>query len=1763
MLPALTDIILDLVREVVTNVDPDVRNGDSLDIRPYVKIKIIPGGSLDETTYVDGVVFRKNVAHKKMLQIKQLDNPKILILGGGLEFHRVDTRLSSMDTLIEQENHYTELLIAKVMLLKPDIILVGKSVSRKAMELLLTYNVVVMQNVKSHLLQRIARMTGATVLSTTDNLAIQANRAGGCLGYGCGRYWLRQVNDNLDRMAKQANVADSSSGGGDPAATAAPTLRTRILKQAIVRGSAYVYLQGCPADKGCTLVLRGDTRSTLSEIKTMLKFSLMMAYHLRLEVAYYSDRCAVLPAQFQMPEFEVDSDEEDELSLVKAAYGDRASTATTESESDEETSNRDNSGTLAVTTAKSGNSIVGDVGASGTATSTAIKPQSNEIKLLSHLERHKLSISMDIDIKMPYLKEVSGINTLKQQSLIHLNTKLAHANPEEYQSLLVTSLLMTRKHTQRSRAEMKCMRFYIAEKDLPLGQFLVESCFSYNSSDFGDNNNSTSAGDSAAGGARRDAGSSATSSGSAAAGNSYAIKDTMLTHTLSFAHRSGRIDISVTANSRQNASGANKEPGRKVSSAVGNAPVKSGNDTAFVGGVGVRQRPNVNHCHLPIVMSSYCKKCGDITVPHTLMSDETWKMSFGKFLEISFYNRSATCCVSGCNHCLRDDHVLFFSCGGYLARFVFVPLHPYSLGVRYNLPHPIQLLNTDMYKSMLCFSMLCGKLLNEFTSVADSLAAEVKEILGGARGYTDSFSSLMQDLDTVRQDVSLLFDGLAAESDKLYALLGLDADTFSLMKTNQQVGTYDDSLSSSAIPSIEALGEALREADIRHITHTIDEYIDKHELPERSTDMTLVELSKQFPLLLRKGVYAKTMGWNGIMERVYYVAEQVRVIQVQEAEQQALLAQQNQGQSPINGGAGAGAVGDVAVISSARLKLHNVSPDSAGSASISGTGSSPRSPRRERDSDDDTEFNESLTEANRPRGTSTAAPSAFNFPSPKRSSEAAVGASRKSSMSVSVPAGQSLPFPEGSRSTVTRQDSQVAENNWNAGNTSTTAVNVFTKAFSKFILGKESGTLAGGEGAQKYNVNVSPFLPGHYSMPSGRNGEVIVVHDDKLSSIIAYSLASQEYHDKYQEYIAASAYGDAMEGPRSPMQRMRRSRTSGNMMGGEKAVRVITAHEQTDSVSRDIVDQMAAVATKAEQVTAGVVLFSDDIDDDDDEDDNEDAEDHASPGGGDDLDGGVDGVTHAHGRRRRFVKNVASRLGFRRQKGRRGEGEDNKLESLQEGEEEEGEEGEEGDEDGYHSDGSQEEITGGDAHQRTSFSADLRSEDVSMSGALKVSGAAVNCFENDAAATAQQSMIVDEDGTAATTVASASASSGIDARNELRAAREKQLLSNRKTHIKHRFEDVDNKGLPVCKYICHSFWATQFEALRVTYFENMNIFADDQATPPEKNNKGNNINSPNAALHSSEGFIRSLSASVDWQTSGGKSGAGFSKTGDDRFVIKLISRTELQMFLEFAPAYFEYMSKAVFHTLPTALVKILGVYQIGYHNRVTGKKNMEQVVVLENLFYKRNITKIFDLKGSSRNRYVDVAGAPLMNFEKALQERREFKTHMFSRETRSRATSAPPPEPEADSGIAPLPSEMHANLYPASMKRKCTQTLLDDNFVELTQGRPFPLKYRAKVYFQKAVLNDTLFLSIVNIVDYSILVGFDETTHELIVGIIDYMRQYDFIKRMERMGKSTAGLLTGGSTETTIIQPAQYRKRFQVAMEKYFMTVPDKWISHD
>ncbi|TVU43798.1 hypothetical protein EJB05_10293, partial [Eragrostis curvula] len=241
-------------------------------------------------------------------------------------------------------------------------------------------------------------------------------------------------------------------------------------------------------------------------------------------------------------------------------------------------------------------------------------------------------------------------------------------------------------------------------------------------------------------------------------------------------------------------------------------------------------------------------------------------------------------------------------------------------------------------------------------------------------------------------------------------------------------------------------------------------------------------------------------------------------------------------------------------------------------------------------------------------------------------------------------------------------------------------------------------------------------------------------------------------------------------------------------------------------------------------------------------------------------------------------------------------------------------------------------------------------------------------------------------------------------------------------------------------------------------------------------------------------YIASLSRCKKWDAQGGKSKAFFAKTMDDRFIIKQIKKTEFESFIKFAPEYF----KHVYHSLDTGsqtcLAKILGIYQVKQIRN--GKEVKIDLMVMENLLFGHNISRIYDLKGA-----------------------------IFSRRV-------------ADSA-------------------DCDTVYLDQNYVEDMRVSPIYIGGRTKHLLQRAIWNDTSFLTAVNVMDYSLLVGVDKQNHELVFGIIDYLRQYTWDKQLETWVKTS--LVVPKNVSPTVISPREYKKRFRKFMAKYFLTVPDNW----
>jgi len=228
---------------------------------------------------------------------------------------------------------------------------------------------------------------------------------------------------------------------------------------------------------------------------------------------------------------------------------------------------------------------------------------------------------------------------------------------------------------------------------------------------------------------------------------------------------------------------------------------------------------------------------------------------------------------------------------------------------------------------------------------------------------------------------------------------------------------------------------------------------------------------------------------------------------------------------------------------------------------------------------------------------------------------------------------------------------------------------------------------------------------------------------------------------------------------------------------------------------------------------------------------------------------------------------------------------------------------------------------------------------------------------------------------------------------------------------------------------------------------------------------------------------------------------------------------EIQSFLDLAPNYIAYTLKANHDNRPTAFCKVVGAFRIVFKNAQTNAASKQDLLVMENLFYNRNVKRKFDLKGSERNRLISATEAEMTD---------------------------------------------------------CV--LLDENFMKIISENPLYIRGHSQTVLNEALNSDTEFLASQLVMDYSLLVGIDEETSQLIVGIIgnfeldstlladtdwisyvsDYIRTFTWDKRLETFVKSS-GILGGQGKMPTVVSPELYRTRFCEAMNRYFLGVPDKW----
>eukprot|EP00750_Incisomonas_marina_P027265 INCI6160.6.p1 GENE.INCI6160.6~~INCI6160.6.p1 ORF type:complete len:677 (+),score=123.13 INCI6160.6:91-2121(+) len=131
-------VLCDLTEKTVSAVSPDASREDFMDVLKYVHVKVIKSSEPTASEVVRGLVFRKNVAHRTMMQ--PIDRPRVLLVDGGIEYHRKH-EFTRLQTYFQQQADYIDRLVVKIQNLKPDIMLVTKNVCCRAQVHLLHDNV--------------------------------------------------------------------------------------------------------------------------------------------------------------------------------------------------------------------------------------------------------------------------------------------------------------------------------------------------------------------------------------------------------------------------------------------------------------------------------------------------------------------------------------------------------------------------------------------------------------------------------------------------------------------------------------------------------------------------------------------------------------------------------------------------------------------------------------------------------------------------------------------------------------------------------------------------------------------------------------------------------------------------------------------------------------------------------------------------------------------------------------------------------------------------------------------------------------------------------------------------------------------------------------------------------------------------------------------------------------------------------------------------------------------------------------------------------------------------------------------------------------------------------------------------------------------------------------------------------------------------------------------------------------------------------------
>ncbi|KAK1638647.1 T-complex protein 1 [Colletotrichum phormii] len=225
-----TEFFTKMVVDAVLSLDQDDLN------EKLIGVKKIPGGSLTESLFVNGVAFKKTFSYAGFeQQPKSFEKPKIVCLNVELE---LKAEKDNAEVRVEQVSDYQAVVDAEWQIIYKKLEAIYKTgakvvlsklpIGDLATQFFADRDIFCAGRVTSEDMERVVQATGATVQSTCSDILAEH------LGT-CGSFDERQIG-----------------------------------------GERFNFFEGCPEAKTCTLVLRGGAEQFIAEVERSLHDAIMI-----------------------------------------------------------------------------------------------------------------------------------------------------------------------------------------------------------------------------------------------------------------------------------------------------------------------------------------------------------------------------------------------------------------------------------------------------------------------------------------------------------------------------------------------------------------------------------------------------------------------------------------------------------------------------------------------------------------------------------------------------------------------------------------------------------------------------------------------------------------------------------------------------------------------------------------------------------------------------------------------------------------------------------------------------------------------------------------------------------------------------------------------------------------------------------------------------------------------------------------------------------------------------------------------------------------------------------------------------------------------------------------------------------------------------------------------------------------------------------------------------------------------------------------------